>query len=201
MDEVRKQAKREARLMDKSISGFMNLFADKALNTSTAPSLAQYTPTYAPYSQGYAEKKNKIAPDRGWFSFTGKLEDDIRGLSSQTTNLLGHSSTWLQLRNNGLNQGFSLNSAGQLVNSKNRFAAFRDGFKDFEVTVNHRPFNKLRNGLRPKKLEKEVFFNTEREVYSKLVNTGGSRNTYRGAFYAFTSWWIDVYLRQLLKEV
>lgn len=199
MEDVQAQARKEARLMDIAVKGFMNLFADKAIDTAKAPSLAQYTPIYAPYSTKYAAKKAELAPDKGWFGFSGKLEQDIVGLTSQTTNLMGHSSTWLELRNSGLNEGFSLTPSGRVRGPKGKFASFREGFKDFQIIVNHQPFSKLQGGFKPKDLEHEVFYNTQREVYNKLVNTGGPNNKYRGVFYAFTSWWVDVYLRNLIK--
>ena len=194
---IRSRAKREASAMDRVAKDFFTLFATQALNTQGAPRLGQYTPTYAALNANYAARKS---PGDGFFRNTGKLQDDVTNLRGQTSNLMGHSSTWLALTNSGVNQGYSVDSNGLLRDAKGRFAKFSKGFKDFKVVVSHQPFTKLNRGLQPKALERQVFASTHDEIYRKLVNKG-RRKPYRSAFYSFTSWWIDVYLRQVLSRV
>lgn len=196
MRAIRARVKRESDTIDVTASTFFTLFADKVLNTSGNPSLGIYTPKYAPYTDGYAQKKSEQAPGRGWFSFSGDLESDVRSLRGETSNILGRSSSWIEMSNTGLNPGFKVASNGAILNLKtNKFASYRESLKDFKVKVVHKPFDKLSGTLKPKTLEKQVFSGTYDSIYKKLANVGGKGRTYRSGFYSYMNWWIQVYLK------
>jgi len=198
MKQVRKNAKQDHYRVQNSVSQFFDLFAAMALDTAAAPPLGIYTPKYAALSASYASKKPSGA---GFFKNTGALQDDVRNLSSQTTNLLGKSSFYIEQSSRGAKKGFTQVGTAARNIKTGKFASGATGLKNFQVKVVHEPFSKVDANFKPKKLERDIFNGAHQDIYAKLTNqqSKGKRNPYRPAFYSFMRWWLNKHLPEVIK--
>lgn len=198
MKEIRRNAQQDHYRVQNSVAQFFDLFASMAIDTPAAPSLGRYTPNYAPLSTSYASKKPAGA---GFFKKTGALQDEVRSLTSQTTNLLGKSSFYIEQTSRGTKKGFTSVGASVRSNKTGKFVSNAQGLKNFKVKVRHEPFSKVDANFKPKKLERDIFKGAYDDIYNKLTNqqTKGKRNPYRPAFYSFMRWWLKKHLPEVLK--
>lgn len=199
MKEIRANARQQNLRIQNAVAQFFDMFAAMAINTPAAPALDVYTPIYAPLSSRYARTKPANA---GYFYKTGQLQDDIRNLTSQTTNLLGKSSYYLEQTSRGAKKGFTETSALTPRNIKTgRFVSRAEGLKHFKVKVVHTPFSKVERGFRPRTLEREIFEGAYEDIYVKLTNqqSRGRNRPYRPAFYSFMKWWLNRHLPEVIR--
>ena len=200
MKELRREAKQQHYRIQAEVAQFFDLFAAMAIDTPAAPALDIYTPTYAPLSAAYKAKKPS---GRGFFYKTGDLQSDVQNLTSQTTNLLGKSSFYIEQSSRGAKKGFTADEGNPLRvrGAGGRFVRRAEGLKNFRVKIVHQPFSKVDRNFKPRKLEKDIFAGAYDEIYNKLTNqqTRGRAGAYRPAFYSFMRWWFKKHLPEVLK--
>lgn len=198
MKDLRKEVQQDHYRIRNAVSQFFDLFAAMAIDTNGPPNLGAYTPSYTPLSSAYAAKKPAGA---GFFKKTGQLQDDVRNLSSQTTNLLGKSSFYIEQSSRGAKKGFSQGATGVRSLKTGKFVSASTGLKNFKVKVVHTPFSKVDASFKPVRLERDIFKGAYDEIFDKLTNqqSKGKNAPYRPAFYSFMRWWLNVHLKEVLK--